>query len=56
MECGCKLTLALTAEKQERSYVRRADLDSRNSEPIFPVADVVATVRYYRDVLGFAEE
>ena len=28
----------------------------RNSEPIFPVADIVATVRYYRDVLGFAEE
>jgi GNAT superfamily N-acetyltransferase len=28
----------------------------RSSEPIFPVADVVATVRYYRDVLGFAEE
>src|SRR5262245_44781833 len=27
-----------------------------SSEPIFPVADVVATVRYYRDVLGFAEE
>jgi GNAT superfamily N-acetyltransferase len=24
------------------------------SEPIFPVADVVATVRYYCDVLGFA--
>jgi GNAT superfamily N-acetyltransferase len=28
----------------------------RSSEPIFPVADVVATVRYYRDVLGFQEE
>jgi GNAT superfamily N-acetyltransferase len=28
----------------------------RSSEPIFPVADVVATVRYYREVLGFAEE
>ena len=28
----------------------------RSSEPIFPVTDVVATVRYYRDVLGFAEE
>jgi uncharacterized glyoxalase superfamily protein PhnB len=28
----------------------------RSSEPIFPVADAVATVRYYRDVLGFAEE
>ena len=28
----------------------------RSSEPIFPVADVVATVRYYRDVLGFSEE
>ena len=27
----------------------------RNSEPIFPVADVVATVGYYRDVLGFQE-
>jgi GNAT superfamily N-acetyltransferase len=27
----------------------------RGSEPIFPVADVVATVRYYRDVLGFRE-
>jgi GNAT superfamily N-acetyltransferase len=26
-----------------------------NSEPIFPVADVVATVHYYQDVLGFAE-
>jgi hypothetical protein len=25
------------------------------SEPIFPVADVVATVHYYQDVLGFAE-
>ena len=28
----------------------------RSSEPIFPVTDVVATVRYYREVLGFAEE
>jgi GNAT superfamily N-acetyltransferase len=28
----------------------------QSSEPIFPVADVVATVRYYREVLGFAEE
>jgi GNAT superfamily N-acetyltransferase len=28
----------------------------RSSEPIFPVLDVVATVRYYREVLGFAEE
>jgi GNAT superfamily N-acetyltransferase len=28
----------------------------RSSEPIFPVADVVATVRYYREVLGFSEE
>src|SRR3954453_4195897 len=27
----------------------------RASEPIFPVADVVATVRYYREVLGFRE-
>jgi GNAT superfamily N-acetyltransferase len=27
-----------------------------SSEPIFPVADVVATVRYYREVLGFTEE
>ena len=27
----------------------------RSSEPIFPVADVVATVRYYREVLGFRE-
>ena len=27
----------------------------RSSEPIFPVADVVATVGYYRDVLGFRE-
>jgi GNAT superfamily N-acetyltransferase len=27
-----------------------------NSEPIFPVADVVATVRYYRSVLGFETE
>jgi GNAT superfamily N-acetyltransferase len=27
----------------------------RGSEPIFPVADVVATVGYYRDVLGFPE-
>jgi ribosomal protein S18 acetylase RimI-like enzyme len=27
----------------------------RSSEPIFPVADVVATVRYYRDVLGFQD-
>jgi len=27
----------------------------RGSEPIFPVADVVATVSYYREVLGFAE-
>jgi GNAT superfamily N-acetyltransferase len=27
----------------------------RKSEPIFPVADVVATVRYYEDVLGFGE-
>ena len=27
----------------------------RMSEPIFPVADVVATVGYYRDVLGFRE-
>jgi GNAT superfamily N-acetyltransferase len=26
------------------------------SEPIFPVSDVVATVRYYCDVLGFANE
>ena len=25
----------------------------RGSEPIFPVSDVVATVRYYREVLGF---
>jgi GNAT superfamily N-acetyltransferase len=33
----------------ERAYIR-------SSEPIFPVTDVVATVRYYRDVLGFAEE
>jgi GNAT superfamily N-acetyltransferase len=28
----------------------------RSSEPIFPVADVVATVRHYREVLGFSEE
>ena len=28
----------------------------RSSEPIFPVADVVATVRFYRTVLGFADE
>jgi GNAT superfamily N-acetyltransferase len=28
----------------------------RSSEPIFPVADVVATARYYRAVLGFADE
>ena len=28
----------------------------QRSEPIFPVADVVATVRYYCAVLGFAEE
>ena len=28
----------------------------RSSEPIFPVADVVATVRYYRDVLGFEKD
>src|SRR4051794_24842782 len=27
----------------------------RDSEPVFPVADVVATVGYYRDVLGFRE-
>ena len=27
----------------------------RGSEPIFPVADVVATVGYYREVLGFRE-
>jgi catechol 2,3-dioxygenase-like lactoylglutathione lyase family enzyme len=27
----------------------------RSSEPIFPVADVIATVRYYREVLGFRE-
>ena len=27
----------------------------RSSEPIFPVADVVATVGYYREVLGFRE-
>jgi GNAT superfamily N-acetyltransferase len=27
----------------------------RASEPIFPVADVVETVRYYREVLGFCE-
>jgi ribosomal protein S18 acetylase RimI-like enzyme len=27
----------------------------RSSEPIFPVSDVVATVRYYREVLGFNE-
>jgi GNAT superfamily N-acetyltransferase len=27
----------------------------RSSEPIFPVADVVATVRYYREVLGFQQ-
>jgi hypothetical protein len=27
----------------------------RASEPIFPVADVVETVRYYRNVLGFQE-
>jgi GNAT superfamily N-acetyltransferase len=27
----------------------------RSSEPNFPVADVVATVRYYREVLGFRE-
>jgi GNAT superfamily N-acetyltransferase len=27
----------------------------RASEPIFQVADVVATVRYYREVLGFSE-
>jgi GNAT superfamily N-acetyltransferase len=33
----------------ERAYIR-------SSEPIFPVTDVVATVRYYRDVLGFTEE
>jgi ribosomal protein S18 acetylase RimI-like enzyme len=33
----------------ERAYIR-------SSEPIFPVTDVVATVRYYRDALGFAEE
>ncbi len=28
----------------------------RSSEPILPVADVVATVRHYRGVLGFADE
>lgn len=28
----------------------------RSSEPILPVADVVATVRHYREVLGFADE
>jgi len=28
----------------------------RGSEPIFPVVDVVATVRYYRSVLGFTDE
>lgn len=33
-----------------------ASISLRHSEPIFPVADVVATVRYYRAVLGFAEE
>jgi len=33
---------------------RRVSL--RHSEPIFPVADVVATVRYYRAVLGFADQ
>jgi GNAT superfamily N-acetyltransferase len=27
----------------------------RSSEPIFPVADVIATVGYYREVLGFLE-
>jgi catechol 2,3-dioxygenase-like lactoylglutathione lyase family enzyme len=27
----------------------------RASEPIFPVADVVDTVRYYREVLGFRD-
>lgn len=27
----------------------------RSSEPIFPVKDVVETVRYYREVLGFRE-
>jgi GNAT superfamily N-acetyltransferase len=27
----------------------------RSSEPIFPVADVIATVGYYREVLGFPE-
>jgi len=28
----------------------------QRSEPIFPVTDVVATVRYYRAVLGFTDE
>lgn len=28
----------------------------RSSEPIFPVTDVVATTRYYREVLGFEQD
>jgi GNAT superfamily N-acetyltransferase len=35
--------------------VDEARVTLRSSEPIFPVADVVATVRYYREVLGFRE-
>ena len=29
---------------------------NRSSELIFPVRDVLTTVRYYREVLGFVEE
>jgi GNAT superfamily N-acetyltransferase len=36
--------------------MKDAQVSLQRSEPIFPVNDVVATVRYYRATLGFTEE
>jgi GNAT superfamily N-acetyltransferase len=42
-------------EADEEGTMEDGPVSLRSSEPIFPVADVVATVRYYREVLGFRE-
>ena len=54
-EAASSIYFATYAEKPERCHGCRASVD-RSSEPIFPVADVVATVRYCRDVLGFEKD
>src|SRR5436305_7093870 len=40
---------------EEEGAMDEGRVTLRGSEPIFPVADVVATVGYYREVLGFRE-